>query len=317
ESTGDIWVADTGNHRVLRFPKGAGFTNGGTADKVIGQANFTSGSANQGGAVSALSLASPSGVAFDGSGNLWVVDKGNNRVLRFPKGGGFTDGMAADLVLGQADFVSGAPATTATRLKAPGGIAFDLSGNLWVGDSSLGGNNRVLRYSKPFSTGMAADLVLGQLTFTLNAANGGGTPDARTLFGSAVTAFDGSGNLLVREGSNYPGISEGNNRVLVFNPATTPPGPNPNPDCTPAVYPNPVHPSKGETSVTVTCVPAGASVRLYTVAGEEIKVVTADANGHATWNISNAMGTNVVTGVYYALILHEGHKHTVTLAVER
>ena len=52
------------------------------------------------------------GIALDPQGNLWVADAGNNRVLRFPASqlAAGTIEPAADLVLGQPDFVSnGAP----------------------------------------------------------------------------------------------------------------------------------------------------------------------------------------------------------------
>ena len=49
-------------------------------------------------------------ITFDASGNLWVADAGNNRVLRFNAnvlGSQASPGPAADIVLGQTDFVTG------------------------------------------------------------------------------------------------------------------------------------------------------------------------------------------------------------------
>ena len=61
-----------------------------TPDIAIGQASFTTNGANQGGiSASTLAFTSTDGavlaafIAFDGAGNLWVADAGNNRVLRF------------------------------------------------------------------------------------------------------------------------------------------------------------------------------------------------------------------------------------------
>ena len=57
------------------------------ADLVLGQPNFTSNTANNGG-VSASNLHRPHGVAVDTAGNVYVADLYNNRVLIYD---GFLD----------------------------------------------------------------------------------------------------------------------------------------------------------------------------------------------------------------------------------
>jgi hypothetical protein len=57
-----------------------------TADVVYGQfGSFTTGAQNNGG-ISANSLSTPTGSALDSSGNLYVADETNNRVLFYPSG---------------------------------------------------------------------------------------------------------------------------------------------------------------------------------------------------------------------------------------
>ncbi len=200
---GNLWVADAGNDRVLMFKPP--FTNGMSASLVIGQADFTHGSANQGGTTSPTGLNHPFGLGFDASGNLWVSDESNNRLLRFAPS--FSNGMAASLVIGQSTFTTMASATTQTGLFGPTHLSFDASGNLWVSDD---GNNRVLRYAPPFSNGMAASLVVGQADFTHNlvALNQFG------FEGPIGVAFDALGNLWVADSS----LNLGNhNRVLMFS----------------------------------------------------------------------------------------------------
>ena len=58
-----------------------------------------------GGPTSQTTLSAPTGLTFDTSGNLWVADTGNNRVLKFPPSNLVTDG-AASIVLGQPAFSS-------------------------------------------------------------------------------------------------------------------------------------------------------------------------------------------------------------------
>ena len=155
DAFGDVWTTDFGANRVLEFTPP--FTNGEAASIVLGQDNFTG---YQPG-VSAVNMSSPAGTAFDAQGDLWVADWGNNRVLEFDPP--FHTGMAASLVLGQSTFTTSSSATTASNLDLPVGPTFDAQGNLWVADEE---SNRVLEFRPPFTTGMAASLVIGQSNFT-------------------------------------------------------------------------------------------------------------------------------------------------------
>lgn len=137
-----------------------------TADAVIGQANFTSNQINQGGAnASAASMNEPRGVAVSPvDGRFWVADQANNRVISWPSATAFTNGQAADIVLGQADFNSSDPNRGGANpgqntLSGPRGVAVDSSGRLYVADTD---NKRVLRFDPPFSNGMNAVQVFGQ-----------------------------------------------------------------------------------------------------------------------------------------------------------
>src|SRR6202041_1589124 len=84
DGLGNLYIADTGNNRVLEYSNPFAACGGafpcvaGPATLVIGQgASFTSKTQNNGG-ITASSLAGPVGVAADFSGNLYVVDKINN-----------------------------------------------------------------------------------------------------------------------------------------------------------------------------------------------------------------------------------------------
>ena len=78
DSGGNLYVTDYLNNRVLFYPFGST-----TATRVYGQGgSFTSNAANNGG-VSANSLTQPRAVALDCSGNVYVADIVNNRVLEY------------------------------------------------------------------------------------------------------------------------------------------------------------------------------------------------------------------------------------------
>ncbi len=158
DSSGNLWVADQSNNRVLMFAN-TGSTISNTASVVIGQPDFTSRSTG----TSATALGLPTSISFDSSGNLWVADQSNNRVLMFARSG-TTISSTASIVIGQPDFTTGTSGTTSTKLFDPTSISFDSSGNLWVADF---GNDRVLMFANTGSTiSNTASVVIGQPDFT-------------------------------------------------------------------------------------------------------------------------------------------------------
>jgi sugar lactone lactonase YvrE len=138
-----LFVADTGNHRVLiwsQFPT----ANGQPADVVLGQATPSDILSNRGvPAAVGNSMSFPAAIE-EINGVVFVADSGNNRVLMFstvPK----TSGVAADGVLGQADLTSRTAAALSddlTRLAGPVAMAYDGT-NLYVTDRDLA---RVVAY---------------------------------------------------------------------------------------------------------------------------------------------------------------------------
>jgi len=196
DSAGNLWVADQGNNRVLKYA--APITSGETATVVVGQGTFTTGTAG----TTATTLQFPTGISFDSVGNLWVADQDNNRVLKYPAT--ITTGESATVVVGQGTFTTGTSGTTATTLNGPDTISFDSAGNLWVADKF---NNRALKYAAPITTGEAATVVVGQGSFTTKTA---GTTATTLQFPTGIS-FDSVGNLWVAD--------EFNNRVLKY-PAT-------------------------------------------------------------------------------------------------
>jgi sugar lactone lactonase YvrE len=188
-ASGDLWVVDGGNNRVLSF--NAPFSDGEPASIVLGQSLFTSRVA--GTPPNASNLWEPQGVGIDAHGDVWIADSENNRVLEYVPP--LKTDMAASLVLGQAVFTTGTAGTTATTMNHPTGLAFDSAGDLWVADSS---NNRILEFvpgGSGFVSGMAATLVLGQVSFTTSSS----TVNASTLRFPTALAFSPTGSLWVAD----------------------------------------------------------------------------------------------------------------------
>jgi sugar lactone lactonase YvrE len=216
---GNLWVADSGNNRVLEY-QAPWYTVDQVhkqivikqrADQVFGQTDFVSNSCRLG----ADGLCAPQGVAFDAHGDLYISDTGNNRILldQNPSAGG---AMKAERVFGQADFNSGdcKPGSGgASTLCDPRGITVlshidpwgvDQGDDLYVADR---GNHRVVLYQSVMTkpTGAAADKVFGQGGNMSGGSCGQGTDG---LCHPTGVATDRGGNLLIADTDN--------NRVLEF-----------------------------------------------------------------------------------------------------
>ncbi len=230
-SSGALYVADLDNNRVLGWRSASGFENGAAADVVVGQRDLFSTGALGPGSNLLSGLSRPTGLVVDTSGNLYVADAANNRILRFPRPFDQTDAVKIpDLVIGQTSLNSRATnagglsarsifsasvtssSTTVFRVT----LQFDSQGNLWFTDA---GNHRVLRYPASVlgtgaTNGPNADLVLGQQDFisrvTLAPSPAFATRRNKQVMNTpAGLAFDRSGRLFVPDGYS---------RVLVYVP---------------------------------------------------------------------------------------------------
>jgi hypothetical protein len=185
--------------------------SGQEADLVIGQVDFAGRNANQGGvAPTGQTLAAPQGLAVTGDGQLLVADSRNHRVLLYPAVLQDT-GTPAIRVIGQADMTAQQPATSATRLSSPVGVAWSDQG-IAIADQS---NSRVLVFNAlPSADGAAADLVLGATDFTTVSAGCSATqlavPSAVSLGTPTKTIVADSKNQRVVMWSAWPGPSTSN-----------------------------------------------------------------------------------------------------------
>ncbi len=154
DADGRLWVVDSGNRRVLWFddPMNGNVVAATTADGVVGQPNMAASEPWAGlGTPNAYGFDTPSGVAVDAAGGLWVADRAAHRVLYFPTPmvPDATENMPiANAVIGQPDFTQTLPnqggAPEANTLDTPVAVAVDATGRLLlVADS---GNFRILRY---------------------------------------------------------------------------------------------------------------------------------------------------------------------------
>lgn len=142
DAEGRLWVSDQEGNRVVAFDQAATAPTGTPMSRVLGQPDFVSSTKG----LSSAGLSAPRAIVLDASGNLWVADAGNHRVVRFNAAASKGAGAAADAVLGQPDFVTAATGNEAGRFNGPRGLAVDAAGRLWVADT---GKHRVVRYNEP------------------------------------------------------------------------------------------------------------------------------------------------------------------------
>ena len=172
DAQGNLYVPDSLNNRVLKYERP--FETDSVADEVWGQSDFSGMVCNR----DSLGLLPTqetlcfhsgqyrvrmgwfaSGVEIDPTGNLWVADAANHRVLRFPLNHA-TGSIAkqADLVLGQPDFHTNNWGKENYRLDSPAAVRTDSRGQVYVADK---GNDRILVFAPPFTSGMAAAQAIG------------------------------------------------------------------------------------------------------------------------------------------------------------
>lgn len=206
-ATGKLFVVDSLNHRILRYSSEQSLLTGGQPEVVLGQADFNSNSANRNlvdpGNMTANSLAFPIGATVDSSGNLWVVDWGNTRVLRFENASTLQSGANAVQTIGN-PFTR--PESSLITLSASQGVPYDVQvdaqGNLFIAQGL-----RVAIFLNAAAKGNqpAADIILGQPSPTsenlpVDLSDPSQPVDTAILRGSFHIALDPAGNLYVTRG---------------------------------------------------------------------------------------------------------------------
>ena len=228
---GDLYVADSGNNRVLRFRQPFGTPQDQLfPDLCIGQTSFNSKTANfPNGVLGASGISLNNGtvftgaITFDAQHNLWLTDAGNNRVLRYAasdvaKVNQFAP--AANLEIGQYDFNTKQPALpsnatgaqTLNLLATPAAIAFDATGRLYIADSDGNAINRVLVYLPSFTSGMTATRVMGIQPATVTGAPPRTDPQIFSI------AMAGPAAVFFLPGTQGMGVVDsGYSRILIFD----------------------------------------------------------------------------------------------------
>ncbi len=312
-----LFISDMDNNRILVY-NSLPSANGASADEVIGQSNFTS-QTGDGGLTSATSqgLVTPRGLWVD-SGNLYVADAGNNRILIYNNGGNGIDSLAgnnppADAVVGQVSYTTSAKGCSATQLSGPMGVC-GVNCQLYISDT---GNDRVLIYNQ-IPTGTAnppAVGVLGQANMITNTsstttkANDFINPWNLQAVGGMLYVTDlNEDRLMAFQCAAGTGASSNVKEVVMKETTPTPP-------VTGAMLGSVVagpNISRGGGTVEIRYSlgqAAKVTLRIYTVTGELVYEKGVEGNAGANklaWGVRNQGGEAVASGLYVYALQAEG-----------
>ena len=200
DADGNLYIADTGNHRIRRVAAGTGriTTEAGTG---------TAGVAGDGGSGTAAQLSFPSGLAIDAGGNLYIAERLNDRIRKVRAGTGTMTTVAGpgvfDFSMEDGGPVGDGGPATAARLALPSGVAVDASGNLFIADRDNFRIRKVGARTGLITTAAGKGAVRFVNGFGIGGFGGDGGPATSALLSQpSGVGLDSSGNLFIADTAN-------------------------------------------------------------------------------------------------------------------
>ena len=193
-SAGNLYIAEVLFSRIRKVDTSGIITTVVGASESLANRGFS----GDGGPAVEAQLASPSGVATDGDGNLYIADTSNSRIRKVD-----TSGIITTIAgTGEFDFGGDGGLAVDAQLDSPGGLAVDGAGNVYIADTQ---NNRIRRVD----TSGTITTIAGGEGFSID-REGGPAVDAR-LYAPIGVATDGAGNVYFSD--------TGNHRVRILRPS--------------------------------------------------------------------------------------------------
>jgi len=181
DSSDNVYVADRGNHRIRKITPANRIE-----DRTVSTFAGTGSAGHAEGIGSTALFNSPSGVAVDSRGNVYVADANNHLIRKITPADRIEDRTVSTFAgTGSASHADGTGNTA--QFNNPAGVAVDSSGNIYVADY---GNNRIRKITP-------ADRIEDRMVSTI--AGTGSTEEFNQPRGVAV---DSSGNVYVADTDN-------------------------------------------------------------------------------------------------------------------
>jgi len=193
DESGSIYIADTGSQRIRKI------SPDGIMTTVAGNGNCCFSGDRRSATNADFSL--PYDITSDRSGNLYIVDRDSQRILRVDEKAGVMTTVAGNGILGYSG--DGGPALKAS-LADPMGVAIASDGSLFIADQ---GNNRIRK----------VDALTGRISTIAGngiqgfSGNGGPATEARLNSPTGV-ALDAEGKLEISD--------TGNQCIRIVDPST-------------------------------------------------------------------------------------------------
>ncbi|OGT12641.1 MAG: hypothetical protein A3F73_08960, partial [Gallionellales bacterium RIFCSPLOWO2_12_FULL_59_22] len=187
DAQGNLFVTENGNNRVRKV------TPGGAISTVAGngQSGWNGGSGPDGGPATEAVVSSPSGVAVDAQGNLYIATGSHGNRIRKVTPDGIISTVAGKNITG--GFSGDGGPATAAALNYPRDVIVDAQGNLYIAD---GGNHRIRK--------VTPDGIISTVAGNGSAAfsGDGGPATAAALNTPVAVAADAQGNLYIADANN-------------------------------------------------------------------------------------------------------------------
>jgi sugar lactone lactonase YvrE len=196
---GAVVLLDSGNN-TLGTAYLTGLGQGSLAVMVPGAISIVAGQVgewtlvNDGGAATQADIYLPSGVAVDGTGNIFIADSHHNRVREVFATGANAGKIATVAGDGSAGYDAAATVATSTSLNQPSGVAIDGAGNLYIADT----NNNVIRKVNLTTGAISTAAGTGAPGYT----GDGAAATSATLNSPEGVTVDAGGDLYIADTNN-------------------------------------------------------------------------------------------------------------------
>jgi sugar lactone lactonase YvrE len=183
DASGNVYIADSHNHRIRKV-------TGGTITTIAGTG--TPGFSGDTGPATAAQLSLPSAVAVDATGNIYIADTNNQRIREIT-------GATIHTIAGNGEelFAGDGATATAAVLDSPTGVAVDAVDNIYIADR----HNQRIRMVTPAGT-ISTLAGSGTASFSGAFAGDGASATASALAKPSGVSVDAGGNIYIADTDN-------------------------------------------------------------------------------------------------------------------